>query len=61
MPNKKCFICNKEESVYSIKDSSESYCPECAEEHFGDVSCLTKIEGEKPIEKKLAPDEEEHL
>ena len=40
---KKCIICNKE-AAYSIKDSSESYCTECAEEHFGDISCLTKLE-----------------
>ena len=42
----KCIICH-EQAEYAIKDSSESYCEECAEEHFGDLSCLTKIE-EKP-------------
>ena len=40
---KKCIICNKE-AEYAIKDCSESYCKECAIEHFGDISCLTKIE-----------------
>ncbi len=45
---KKCIICDKE-AVYSIKDTSDYYCEECAEENFDDVSCLTKID-EKPDE-----------
>jgi hypothetical protein len=40
---KKCIICNKD-AVLCIKDSSECYCQECAEEHFADLNCLTKIE-----------------
>ena len=39
---KKCIICNKE-ALYAIKDSSECYCEDCAEENFGDITCLTKI------------------
>ena len=40
---KKCIICNRE-AMLCIKGSSEFYCQECAEEHFSDLSCLTKIE-----------------
>jgi len=39
---KKCIICNKEAEFY-IKYSSESYCKECAEENFDDLSYLEKI------------------
>jgi hypothetical protein len=52
---KKCIICNKD-AVYSIKNSSETYCNECAEENFDDISCLTKIE---ESEKKLIEDKTE--
>ncbi len=40
---KKCIICGSE-AVFGIKDSSESYCKECAEEHFDDLSYLEKLE-----------------
>ncbi len=42
---KKCIICNKE-ATYKIKDTSEYYCPECAEENFADLSLLVKVEDE---------------
>lgn len=42
---KKCIICDKE-AKFKIKNSNESYCAECAEEHFGDISLLVKVEEE---------------
>ena len=42
---KKCIICNKE-AVYMIKGTTDYYCEECAEENFGDVSLLLKVEEE---------------
>lgn len=41
--NKKCIICG-EEAVFAIKDTSDYYCEECAEEQFADISVLIKIE-----------------
>lgn len=38
-------ICNKE-AEFKIKNSNESYCVGCAEENFGDVSLLVKVEEE---------------
>ena len=40
---KKCIMCG-EEAKYCIKDTSDYYCEECAEENFGDVSMLIKVE-----------------
>lgn len=40
---KRCIICN-EEAEYRIRNSTECYCPECAAEHFGDISLLEEIE-----------------
>jgi hypothetical protein len=42
---KKCIICDKE-AEFKIKNSNESYCNDCAEEHFGDVSLLVRVEEE---------------
>ena len=42
---KKCIICY-EPALFCIKDSSECYCNECAEEHFSDISLLVKVEEE---------------
>lgn len=43
---KKCSICEADAS-YKIKDTSEFYCDECAEEHFADVkNTLLKLEEE---------------
>ena len=39
---KKCIICSKE-AEFCIKNSSEYYCKECAEEHFEDISYLKKV------------------
>ncbi|MBI1968316.1 hypothetical protein HYS49_00235 [Candidatus Woesearchaeota archaeon] len=42
---KKCIVCEADAS-YKIKDTSDFYCEECAEEHFADVSLLLKVEEE---------------
>jgi len=42
---KKCIICNVE-AVYKIKDTSDYYCQECAEENFADLNMLLKVEEE---------------
>ncbi|PIN86007.1 hypothetical protein COV19_06655 [Candidatus Woesearchaeota archaeon CG10_big_fil_rev_8_21_14_0_10_44_13] len=42
---KKCIICGQE-AKFSIKDSSEFYCQDCAEEQFGDLDMLVKVEEE---------------
>lgn len=42
---KKCIICG-DEAAYRIKDNADFYCEECAEENFGDISYLEKIEEE---------------
>ncbi|MBI2140544.1 hypothetical protein HYU14_06475 [Candidatus Woesearchaeota archaeon] len=41
---KKCIICSVP-AAFSIKDSSDFYCQECAEENFDSVEYLQKIEG----------------
>lgn len=53
---KKCMICNKE-AVYAIKDTSDYYCQDCAEESFADLSCLTKLEDDssKAFDEKINP------
>ena len=41
--NKHCIICNQN-AVYQIKDTSDYYCDECAQESFADLSLLVKVE-----------------
>ncbi|PIN76905.1 hypothetical protein COV17_00450 [Candidatus Woesearchaeota archaeon CG10_big_fil_rev_8_21_14_0_10_36_11] len=42
---KKCVVCN-ENAEFKIKDTSDYYCKDCAEENFSDVSMLIKVEEE---------------
>jgi hypothetical protein len=42
---KKCIICESE-AIYKIKDTSDFYCKDCAEENFADISVLIKVEEE---------------
>jgi hypothetical protein len=42
---KKCIVCN-EVATYKIKDTSDYYCQECAEENFSGVDLLIKVEDE---------------
>ena len=43
MPVKKCLIC-EEEAKFAIKSTNDYYCEECAQDQFGDISYLVKIE-----------------
>jgi hypothetical protein len=49
---KRCIICG-EQAEYLIKDTSDYYCKDCAEESFGDVSMLVKVEEQAKLLKKL--------
>jgi hypothetical protein len=42
---KKCIICD-EDAIYKIKDTSDYYCQECAEENFADLTLLMNVEEE---------------
>ena len=42
---KKCTICG-DPAEFCIKDSSECYCHECAQENFSDLSLLQKVEAQ---------------
>ncbi len=42
---KKCIVCH-EKAGFRIKDTSDYYCGECAEENFADLSVLIKVEEE---------------
>lgn len=62
--SKKCIICNAE-AAYVIKDISDYYCEDCAEESFGDIAVLIKVEDEAQrlkefVKGRLAPQEAEH-
>ena len=41
--SKRCLIC-EQEAKYAIKDTKDYYCEECAQDQFGDISYLVKIE-----------------
>ena len=43
---KKCIICGENEAEFMVKDSSEFYCHECAQNSFGDIALLVKVEDE---------------
>ncbi len=52
---KKCIICD-EEAKLCIKGSNDCYCEECANENFGDISYLVKVEEEAKALKRLVDD-----
>ena len=59
---KKCIIC-EQNATLQIKDTSDYYCKDCAEENFADVSMLLKIEEEAQrlkqyLETKLEQDDD---
>ena len=61
---KKCIIWNEIEAIYRIKDTSDYYCQDCAEENFADTSILLKVEEEAQrlkeyVEKNLNKNVEE--
>lgn len=49
---KKCIICGRK-AEFKIKGANEYYCEECAEENFGELELLQKIEEEARLLKKL--------
>jgi hypothetical protein len=55
--SKKCIICEKE-AKFSIKGSNETYCEECANESFGDLSLLVKVEDQAKKLKKIIREQE---
>jgi len=60
---KTCIICEEAEAAYCIKGSSECYCLPCADEQFGDLSVLVKVEEEAKrlkeiVDNVLTQDEE---
>ncbi|MBI5003045.1 hypothetical protein HZC31_06690 [Candidatus Woesearchaeota archaeon] len=62
MPVKKCLIC-EEEAKFAIKSTNDYYCEECAQDQFGDISYLVKIEEatqqqEKSVINKLEEEQE---
>jgi len=40
---KKCVLCSNN-AVFSVKDTSEYYCEDCALENFSDIGALTRID-----------------
>ena len=52
---KRCIICDNN-AVYKVKDTPDYYCDECAEENFGDISVLIKVEEEAQRLKELLKD-----
>lgn len=49
---KKCIVCGNEATL-CVKDCSECYCEECAQEYFDDIKCLTELEKQAQEVKKL--------
>ncbi len=54
---KKCTVCDAE-ARYKIKDTSDYYCQECAQENFADLSLLVKVEEEAQHSKEFLKDQE---
>lgn len=56
---KKCIICG-EMAKYCIRDCSDFYCEECAEENFADMSLLEKVDERcsRPATDEEASDED---
>ncbi len=55
---KKCLICEGP-AQYTIKDTSDFYCTECAEEQFGDVDMLVKLDDSKTKNADMEEEETE--
>jgi hypothetical protein len=54
---KKCIICGND-ARFQIKDTSDYYCDECAEEQFDDLSLLVKVDDEAKRLKKIIDKED---
>ena len=57
---KKCVIC-EDPAEYSVKGTNDFYCLNCAEDHFGDLGMLQKIEEEAKILKKIIEEKTKQL
>ncbi len=42
---KRCIVCHAP-AIYKIKDTSDYYCDDCAQENFADLTMLIKVEEE---------------
>ena len=49
---KRCIVCT-EEATFRIKDTSDYYCDQCADDNFADLSMLLKVEEEARLLKGL--------
>ena len=49
----RCMICDEDKAHFMIKETTDYYCKECAEEQFADLSYLVKIEEQAKHFKKL--------
>lgn len=52
---KKCIICS-DAAEFCVKDTSDFYCKECAEENFGDLTLLVAIEAQAKDLKRMIDD-----
>ena len=55
--SKRCIVCG-EKAGFQIKNSSESYCEECATMQFGDLALLVKVEDDAKKLKNYIDEEE---
>ena len=53
---KKCIICSQP-AQFCVKGSSECYCTPCAQDQFGDVSCLIAVEEAAKAVKQVVDDQ----
>jgi hypothetical protein len=56
---KKCNICEEPSAEFKIKNSTDYYCEDCAEEQFADISYLVKVTEQAQQLKQLIDDQEE--
>lgn len=49
----RCMICDEDKAHFMIKETTDYYCKECAEEQFADLSYLVKIEEQAKHLKKV--------
>lgn len=57
---KKCILCG-EEAKFKIKDSTDFYCQDCAEDSFSDLDLLVKVEEEAQQLKKALKEKMDDL
>jgi hypothetical protein len=57
---KKCIICG-EAAEFQIRDSSDYYCESCAQDNFGDLALLEKVEDKAHKLKMYMDDQEEQI